>query len=155
MNNDDDQIVDPAALSANQKLSNSRSEAEAKRLDFEKLAGNDVFRHERLVGLVEDVWLRVPERKLAAYTSQQWLKDVLERCRGSIDKATEKLREGNSEDRIFVMKAKMLRNGVVNQIIRAMGEVSEKYSKKKAPPVDAAHFKSEYPSRPPLPWEES
>ncbi|HIJ63756.1 MAG TPA: hypothetical protein HPQ04_13775 [Rhodospirillaceae bacterium] len=157
MNNEDDHVLDPTSHAADLTLPNSKSEAEKKRLDLEKLVGYDVFRHDKLVDIVEDVWLRVPERKLAAYTSDQWLKDVIERCRVIIDKATERLREGNPEERIFIMKAKLLRNGIVQQIIRAMSEVSEKYSKANAKQEAAAHSDAatDYPSRPRLPWEEN
>lgn len=157
MSKEDDDFLNPAPFSANQTPPDAKSDAEEKRLDLERLVGNDVCRHEQLVDIVEDVWLRVPERKLAAYTSKQWLQEVMERCSGIIDKATEKLRESNPEERIFIMKAKLLRNGIVHQIIRAMSEISEKYSKPTIKPVDTVHSAApaDYSSRPRLPWEES
>jgi len=156
LNNEGDNLFNPAASAAEPKSSSTKSDAEKKRLDLERLVGNDVFRHEKLVDIVEDVWLRVPERKLAAYTSEQWLRDVSERCRVTIEKATEKLREGNPEERLFIMKARLLRKGIAQQIIRAMGEVSDKYSNTKTKPVSevSSEATTEYASRPPLPWEE-
>ncbi len=144
---------DREKLDTHQTLLRTLSAAEEKRLDLERLVGTDIFQHDKLIDITEDVWLRVPQNKLASYTSEQWLNEVWERCSKTIEKALAKLRETNSEDRIYEAKARLLKNGIVRQIARAMTDVTNKYKRKSGIPV-ASTTASEY-SRPPHPWEET
>ena len=144
---------DREKIDTQQSLLRALSAAEEKRQDLERLVGTDIFDHDKLIAIAEDVWLRVPQSKLVSYTSAQWLSEVWERCSPIIEKALAKLRETNPEERIYEAKARILKNGVARQIARAMTDVSDKYKKKSGIAVESTTV-SKY-SRPPFPWEET
>ncbi len=118
-------------LSEEERLQKLGQAADVRR-DIEETLGTDVVNHEKLVVLVEHIWLSVPVTQRDAFSATDWQKAIYERCTAALKRAEQRLEETKTDDKMFIAKIKILRQTFAQQVIRAMQEVSAKYNKQKA-----------------------
>lgn len=118
------------------KIAGNMSEEERKtklssaadvRRDIEETLGTDIVNHEKLVALVENIWLAVPVASRSRFTAEDWQKAIHDRCTNALIRAEKKLEENKIDDKMFTAKVKILRQTFAAQVVRAMQEVADKY----------------------------
>ena len=104
----------------------SLGKGDAARAEIQEIIGNDLVDHDKLVAIVFQVFNSMPASLQKNCTAEDLRRDVLAKCRGSLDRAAQRLQATNDDPRVVEAKVRTLHATFINQVNRAMRDASEK-----------------------------
>jgi len=104
----------------------SLGKGDAARANIQEIIGNDLVDHEKLITIVFQTFNKMLPSVQKNCTAEDLRRDVLLKCQGSLEKAAERLRATNEDQRVVEAKIRTLNATFINQVNRAMRDAAER-----------------------------